>query len=116
MTEPRGWVGGRGQRRARAGTTGLRPAARPSGSSWRSSSGAGVAASWDATHDNTEAAAAELARTARVIDATVVRPILVPATMTPLGDANWWLPRWLDRILPHLDIEGPPSQPTEIPA
>ena len=51
-----------------------------------------------------------------LIDATVVRLVLVPATMTLLGDANWWLPRWLDRILPHLDIEGPPSQPTEIPA
>ena len=43
-----------------------------------------------------------------LIDATVVRLVLVPATMTLLGDANWWLPRWLDRILPHLDIEGGP--------
>jgi RND superfamily putative drug exporter len=32
--------------------------------------------------------------------------VLVPATMAMLGDANWWVPRWLDRILPHLDIEG----------
>jgi putative drug exporter of the RND superfamily len=31
----------------------------------------------------------------------------VPATMELLGDANWWLPGWLDRILPHLDVEGP---------
>ncbi len=41
-----------------------------------------------------------------LIDATVVRMVLVPATMTLLGDANWWLPRWLDRVLPHIDIEG----------
>jgi RND superfamily putative drug exporter len=27
--------------------------------------------------------------------------------MELLGDANWWLPKWLDRILPHLDVEGP---------
>jgi RND superfamily putative drug exporter len=36
----------------------------------------------------------------------VVRVVLVPATMALLGDRNWWLPGWLDRILPHLDIEG----------
>jgi RND superfamily putative drug exporter len=40
------------------------------------------------------------------VDATIVRIVLVPATMRLLGDANWWLPRWLDRVLPHLDIEG----------
>ncbi|MCF3131149.1 MMPL family transporter [Streptomyces olivochromogenes] len=38
--------------------------------------------------------------TAIFIDATVVRMVLVPATMTLLGKANWWLPRWLDRVLP----------------
>jgi RND superfamily putative drug exporter len=38
--------------------------------------------------------------TAIFIDATVVRMVLVPATMTLLGRANWWLPRWLDRVLP----------------
>jgi RND superfamily putative drug exporter len=32
--------------------------------------------------------------------------LLVPATMELLGDRNWWLPRWLDRILPDLDVEG----------
>ncbi|MEW1648928.1 MMPL family transporter [Streptomyces sp. NPDC091219] len=42
-----------------------------------------------------------------VIDATVVRLVLVPATMYLLGRANWWLPHWLDRLLPHLDPEGP---------
>jgi len=41
-----------------------------------------------------------------LIDATVVRMVLVPATMSILGRANWWLPRWLDRVLPHLDTEG----------
>ncbi len=38
--------------------------------------------------------------TAIFIDATLVRMMLVPATMTLLGDLNWWLPRWLDSILP----------------
>ncbi|MCU1360112.1 MAG: hypothetical protein JWN99_1401 [Ilumatobacteraceae bacterium] len=41
-----------------------------------------------------------------LVDATIVRMILVPATMELMGDANWWLPRWLDRILPNVDIEG----------
>jgi RND superfamily putative drug exporter len=44
--------------------------------------------------------------TAVLVDATIVRVILVPATMRLLGDANWWMPRWLDRLLPRLDIEG----------
>jgi putative drug exporter of the RND superfamily len=44
--------------------------------------------------------------TAILIDATVVRMILVPATMELLGEANWWLPRWLDRLLPRLNVEG----------
>jgi putative drug exporter of the RND superfamily len=41
-----------------------------------------------------------------LIDATVVRMILVPATMELLGEANWWLPGWLDRLLPRLHVEG----------
>ncbi|NUK17530.1 MMPL family transporter [Streptomyces lunaelactis] len=41
-----------------------------------------------------------------LIDATVVRLLLVPAVMTLLGSHAWWLPRWLDRILPHVDAEG----------
>ena len=40
------------------------------------------------------------------LDATLVRMVLVPATMSLLGRANWWLPGWLDRVLPHLDLEG----------
>jgi RND superfamily putative drug exporter len=43
------------------------------------------------------------------IDATVVRMLLVPSVMHLLGDANWWLPRWLDRLLPQLHIEGRPE-------
>ncbi len=44
--------------------------------------------------------------TAIFLDATIVRMVLVPATMELLGDKNWWLPRWLDRILPNIDVEG----------
>jgi RND superfamily putative drug exporter len=41
-----------------------------------------------------------------LLDATIVRMLLVPATMELLGDKNWWLPGWLDRILPNIDVEG----------
>ena len=44
--------------------------------------------------------------TAIFIDATIVRMVLVPATMALLGKANWWLPGWLDRALPHLVVDG----------
>ncbi len=40
------------------------------------------------------------------VDATVVRMILVPATMELLGNKNWWIPAWIDRILPKIDVEG----------
>ncbi|MEU6238988.1 MMPL family transporter, partial [Kitasatospora sp. NPDC047058] len=46
-----------------------------------------------------------------LIDATVVRLLLVPAVMTLLGAAAWWTPRWLDRVLPHIDTEGEGEQP-----
>jgi len=39
------------------------------------------------------------------LDATIVRLILVPATMELLGDWNWWIPKWLDRILPTVHVE-----------
>jgi RND superfamily putative drug exporter len=39
------------------------------------------------------------------VDATIVRCVLVPATMTLMGSANWWLPRWLDRRLPSIDLD-----------
>ena len=48
------------------------------------------------------------------LDATVIRLVLVPATMSLLGDLNWWLPRWLDRLLPHVDVEG--AVPVTVPA
>jgi RND superfamily putative drug exporter len=41
-----------------------------------------------------------------LIDATLVRLVLVPSAMELLGSANWWLPSWLDRILPHLGTEA----------
>ncbi|GIF69494.1 hypothetical protein Ais01nite_75290 [Asanoa ishikariensis] len=41
-----------------------------------------------------------------LLDASIVRMILVPAILALLGDRAWWIPRWLDRILPRLDIEG----------
>jgi RND superfamily putative drug exporter len=45
-----------------------------------------------------------------LLDATIVRMLLVPATMELLGDANWWLPRWLDRALPRVAVEGHPLE------
>jgi putative drug exporter of the RND superfamily len=39
------------------------------------------------------------------LDATLVRMVLVPAVMQLLGDRNWWIPDWLERILPRLDVE-----------
>ncbi len=48
-----------------------------------------------------------------LVDASIVRMVLVPATMKLMGDANWWLPGWLDRILPAIDLEGDaPVTPT----
>jgi RND superfamily putative drug exporter len=41
-----------------------------------------------------------------LLDATLVRMLLVPATMELLGERNWWLPGWLDRLLPDLNVEG----------
>lgn len=46
-----------------------------------------------------------------LLDATIVRMILVPATMELLGDRNWWIPRWLDRVLPSIDVEGHAAVP-----
>ena len=41
-----------------------------------------------------------------VLDATIVRCLLVPALMVMMGKSNWYIPRWLERILPHISIEG----------
>ena len=48
-----------------------------------------------------------------LVDATVVRMVLVPAVMQLLGSANWWLPRWLGRAIPDLAIE---SSTVDLPA
>jgi RND superfamily putative drug exporter len=53
--------------------------------------------------------------TAVLLDATVVRMVLVPSTMDLLGDRNWWMPRWLDRVLPHVNIEGHAEAPEPTP-
>jgi RND superfamily putative drug exporter len=44
-----------------------------------------------------------------LLDATLVRLLLVPATMELLGARNWWFPSWLDRRLPRIQIEGRPE-------
>lgn len=54
--------------------------------------------------------------TAVALDATLVRGLLVPAAMILLGKANWWLPGWLDRALPRIDIEGGDHAPPQGPA
>jgi putative drug exporter of the RND superfamily len=41
-----------------------------------------------------------------ILDATVVRCLLVPALMLLMGRVNWWMPKWLDRAVPHVSIEG----------
>jgi RND superfamily putative drug exporter len=46
-----------------------------------------------------------------VLDATLVRLILVPAAMKLLGDWNWWMPSWLDRLLPNLNFEDRGAEP-----
>jgi RND superfamily putative drug exporter len=51
-----------------------------------------------------------------VLDATIVRMVVVPATMALMGRANWWLPGWLDRRLPHVIADGAdvPRQPEPV--
>ena len=53
-----------------------------------------------------------------LLDAFILRTLLVPALMHLSGRANWWLPSWLDRILPHLSIEpaAEPPAPSPVPA
>jgi len=51
-----------------------------------------------------------------LLDATLVRMLLVPATMELLGERNWWIPKWLDRIMPRLYVEGSPNHDEEIAA
>jgi len=49
-----------------------------------------------------------------LVDATIIRMLLVPAVMHLLGRANWWLPRFMERRLPQLHIEGPAEAPREL--
>jgi RND superfamily putative drug exporter len=52
-----------------------------------------------------------------LIDASIIRLLVVPASMFVLGKVNWWIPRWLDRILPHLGAEtGTTAEIIELPA
>ncbi len=46
-----------------------------------------------------------------LIDAVVIRSVLVPALMQLFGARAWWIPAWLDRILPHLNVEPAPGDP-----
>jgi putative drug exporter of the RND superfamily len=52
--------------------------------------------------------------TAIFVDATIVRMVLVPAVMQVLGRANWWMPRWLDRIVPRFDAEVVVPEPLSV--
>ncbi|MCH7230240.1 MMPL family transporter [Glycomyces sp. L485] len=45
------------------------------------------------------------------IDAIVIRCLLVPAIMKIMGRAAWWMPRWLDRVLPHVTVEPEAEAP-----
>jgi RND superfamily putative drug exporter len=47
-----------------------------------------------------------------LIDATLVRMVLVPSVMELLGNANWWMPSWLDRVVPRLGVEVDVALPT----
>jgi RND superfamily putative drug exporter len=49
------------------------------------------------------------------VDATLVRLILVPATMELLGKANWWFPPALEKLLPHIDVDRPDPVPAPVP-
>jgi RND superfamily putative drug exporter len=52
--------------------------------------------------------------TAVLVDATIVRMVLVPATMELLGNANWWMPGWLGKLLPEVHIEGEAAVQAEL--
>jgi putative drug exporter of the RND superfamily len=51
-----------------------------------------------------------------LVDATVVRMVLVPATMELLGNANWWIPRWLNRLLPEIHLDDDIALDAELAA
>ena len=45
-----------------------------------------------------------------LIDVLIVRMVIAPAVVTLLGDRAWWLPAWLDRVLPNVSLEGPQGE------
>jgi RND superfamily putative drug exporter len=51
-----------------------------------------------------------------LIDAFLVRLLLMPAVMTLLGKSAWWIPTWLDRLLPDVDVEGAKLERSHIQA
>lgn len=51
-----------------------------------------------------------------LLDATLVRMVLVPATMELLGARNWWIPKWLDKLIPQLNVEGAKDHEEQIAA
>ncbi len=50
-----------------------------------------------------------------LVDATLVRMVLVPSVMQVLGRANWWMPAWLDRVVPTLGVEVEVAPPKPVP-
>jgi RND superfamily putative drug exporter len=54
--------------------------------------------------------------TAILLDATIIRMLLVPAVMHILGRLNWWMPSRLGRVLPELHVEGRPQDHLPVPA
>jgi RND superfamily putative drug exporter len=50
-----------------------------------------------------------------LLDATIVRLVLLPALIKLCGEASWWLPGWLDRLLPHMEVE-PEDEPSTTPS
>ena len=51
-----------------------------------------------------------------LMDAFILRTVLVPALMHFFGRANWWMPRWLDRVVPHVAVEATEEEPSVAPA
>ena len=45
-----------------------------------------------------------------LIDSTIVRMVLVPSVMELIGRRNWWIPRWLDRVLPRIGADADPAE------
>jgi RND superfamily putative drug exporter len=50
-----------------------------------------------------------------LLDATLVRMVLVPSIMELLGPLNWWMPKFLDRSIPTIGVEVTPSTPPRVP-